>query len=163
MAALAALLGACSGGGPTGDPETVVRQALQLVAQGQFEDLPDLACADKRDEISADLGLTQTLPEALPPGLDPTAFASAFTLGTDGLTVTSTDRTTDRATVHVKGRLDVAVDEERLATLIRNTGLVVDETLLDQIIDGLAGQLGEGIPVDEDLTVVSEGGAWKIC
>jgi hypothetical protein len=160
---ITAVLAACSAGGPSGDPATVVRQALQLVEQGQFEDVADLACADRRDEIAGELGLGQALPSGLPSGLDAAAFASAFTLGTDDLTITESERTPDRATVHVEGTLAVTVDEDRLADLIRESGLVADEAFVDQIVAAIAGQLEEGIPLDEDLTVIDEGGTWKIC
>ena len=161
LAALA--LTACSSGGPSGDPVTVVRQAMQLVEQGQYEDVADLACADKRDEIAGDLGLGQALPEGLPPGLTAEDFASAFTIGTDDLTVAETDRTADGATVHVEGTMTVMVDRQRLADLVRAAGLPVDEEFLGQIVDGIGEQLEDGIPIDEDLAVINEGGTWKIC
>jgi hypothetical protein len=156
-------LAACTVSGPTGDPVTVVRQAMQLVEQGQFEDVADLACADRRNELADDLGLGQALPEGLPPGLDPEAFASAFAIGTDGLALTELERSTDRATVNVEGTISVTVDEARLAELIRGAGLSVDDALVNQIVAAITSQLGEGIPIDEDLTVIVEDGAWKIC
>jgi hypothetical protein len=159
----AVTIAACTATGPSGDPVTVVRQAMQLVEQGQFEDVADLACADRRDELAGDLGLGQALPEGLPPGLDPEAFASAFAIGTDDLTLTELERSTDRATVNVEGTISVTIDEARLAELIRGAGLSVDDALVGQIVAAIKSQLGEGIPIDEDLTVVVEDGAWKIC
>ena len=160
---ISVLLAACVGGAPTGDPATVVRQALQLVEQGQFDDIAALACEERRDEIAGDFGLGQALPEGLPPGFDAQAFAAAFTIKTDDLEVSETSRTGDAATVHVKGTMTVTVDKQRLADLIGDSGLPVDEAILGPIIDGIGEQLADGIPLDQDVDVIDEDGAWKIC
>ncbi len=160
---LAVVLVGCATSGPTGDPTKVVLQAMQLVEQGQLDDLADLACENRRDDIAGDLGIGQALPEGLPPGFDAQAFASAFTIDTGDLVVTDAGRTGDKATVHVAGTIGVTVDRQRLADLIRNAGLPVDEAFLSQIIDGIGEQLANGVPIDQNLNLINEGGTWKIC
>jgi hypothetical protein len=166
IAAVAVAVGlvavACTPAPSAAAPSTVVLQAMQLVEQGQFQDLVDLACVERRDDIANDFGLGQAVPD-LPPGIDLEAFAPAVSIGTDGLEVTDLAQAGDQATVHVEGTMTATVDRERLAQIIGDLGLPLDDAFVERIIEGIGDQLGQGIPIDEDITLVREDGAWKIC
>jgi hypothetical protein len=164
LVVLVAVIAACTSGGASGDPAAVVRQAMTLVETGKYDEIADLACEAKRDEIAGELGFGGALADQLPPGIEAADFAAAIQVQTDELTLGDAVRTGDKAIVHMGGSLKVVIDQAKVKELVQQfTDIPIDDALLDQIIVGMSEQLAGGVPIDEDVELVVEDGAWKIC
>ena len=164
VAGVAIALAACAGGGTSGDPAAVVRQAMDLVKAGKYDEVAGLACEARRDEVAGELGFGGALADQLPPGIDAADFAAAVQVQTDELTIGEAVRTGEKATVHLEGDLKIIVDKAKMTELVQQfTNVPIDAALLDQLIAGMSEQLAGGVPIDEDLDLVVEDGAWKIC
>jgi hypothetical protein len=164
---LAALVAACGGGGAAADsPEGVVRTALDKMAAMDLEGLSGLACAGQEEKIRDQLGLPGGLGGELLPGLDTQELLDAIKLDVSDVTVGTATVDGDVAQVPVEGDLGVTFDAEAMRPLLRELlgaqgGSMTDEQL-DALLAGLEAY-GQSVPLDTDVRLVREDGAWKVC
>ena len=103
------------------------------------------------------------------PGVDAAALADSVTIDTSGVTVGTAAISGDTATVPVTGTMKMTFDKEKIRPIIKQVmeaqggGITMTDEQIDQILDQMGGAAGQGIPVDESMTLKQENGAWKIC
>jgi hypothetical protein len=165
------LLAACSGGtggagaAAGGDPAAVVKDALAKTAAKDVEGLGALACAGQVDKLKEDLDMSNAFGGAIP-GVDTAALADSVTIDTSGVTVGAPAVTGDTATVPVSGTMKMTFDKEKIRPIVKQVmeaqggGITMTDAQIDQFLDAFAGQ---GIPINETMTLKQENGAWKIC
>jgi hypothetical protein len=167
------LIAACSGsgggplGGGGGDPAAVVKDALAKVAAKDVDGLAGLACAGQADQVRKDFDFGNALASSVP-GVDPQAITDSISIDTSGVTVGTPVINGDTATVPVSGTMKMNFDKEKLRPIIKQImeaqggGVQLTDDQIDMFLDQMTGS-GQGIPMDESLTLKNEGGSWKIC
>jgi hypothetical protein len=163
--AFAVLVAACSGSPGSGSPSDTVRQAFQLVDDGNFSGLSGLACEAQKGTIQEQFDLAAGLGQ-LPAGFDLGQLFQAITLDMSGVTFTDSSVTGDSATVQIAGSLRMVVDAARFKEILRQLaqqqGQPIDEAALDAGVAQMQSVM-QAVPVNETVDLVREGGAWKIC
>lgn len=166
VAAVMVALTACGGSG-SGDPTAVVKQAFALVEQKKFDEVASLACAAKQTEVADRFDFANQLGSEVMPGLDAQKILDAMSFTTSGLAYSEKSRSGDSASVAVTGSIKMSVDLEKFKVLLKDIaaqqGQPIDDAQLDQLVALIGTQLNQEIPFDETVTVVKEGGSWKIC
>ena len=164
------LIAACSGGpgaASGGDPAGVVKDALAKVAAKDIDGVASLACAGQADQVREQFDMAGAIGSAVP-GANPQDIVNSITIDTSGVTVGSATVNGDSATVPVTGTMKMTFDKEKLRPIIKQmlAAQGAGDTLTDAQIDGFLDQMsggGQGVPLDETMTLKQEGGAWKIC
>ena len=164
------LIAACSGGpgaASGNDPAAVVKDALAKVAAKDVNGLANLACAGQADQVREQFDMAGQLASAVP-GANAQDIVNSITIDTSAVTVGSPTVTGDTASVPVTGTMKMTFDKEKLRPIIKQ--LIESQgggaQLTDEQIDGFLDQMtggGQGVPLNETLTLKQEGGAWKIC
>jgi hypothetical protein len=164
------LIAACSGvpGAASGnDPAAVVKDALAKVAAKDVNGLANLACAGQADEVRQQFDMAGQLASAVP-GANAQDIVNSITIDTSAVTVGSSTVSGDTATVPVSGTMKMTFDKEKLRPIIKQMleaqggGVQMTDEQIDGILDTMGGG-GQGVPLNETLTLKQEGGAWKIC
>ena len=168
LIALAALLVAAAGcsGAVDASPKGVVEQALRHVEHKDTAALTELACAKSRDQITRQLDFTGGLGSFLPPGFDTQVLLDAIEIDASKLVATEKSVTGDSAVVSVAGTVGFTIDEEPFKDVIREVARTQGMELDDAQLNGMMLMLksfSEAMPLETDLNLVREGGAWKIC
>jgi hypothetical protein len=165
------LIAACAGGssplGGGSDPAAVVKDALSKVAAKDFDGVANLACAGQADEVRQQFDMAGQLASAVP-GANAQDIVNSISFDTSGVTVGSATVNGDTATVPVSGTMKMNFDKEKLRPIIKQMlqAQGVGDQLTDEQIDTFLDQMtggGQGVPLNESLTLKQEGGAWKIC
>ena len=164
------LIAACSGGpgaASGGDPAGVVKDALAKVAAKDIDGVANLACAGQADQVREQFDMAGAIGSAVP-GANPQDIVNSITIDTSGVTVGSATVNGDSATVPVTGTMKMTFDKEKLRPIIKQMieaqggGAQLTDEQIDGFLDQMAGG-GQGVPLDETMTLKQEGGAWKIC
>ena len=93
---------------------------------------------------------------------------NSITIDTSAVTVGSATVTGDTATVPVTGTMKMTFDKEKLRPIIKQMleaqggGVQLTDEQIDAFLDQMGGA-GQGVPLNESMTLKQEGGAWKIC
>lgn len=165
--AAAMLVVACGGGGPAKDaPEGVVRAALDRMAAMDLEGLSEFACAGQEEQIRDQLGLPGGIGGELLPGLDTQELMDAITLDVSDVAVGTATVDGDVAQVPVEGDLGVTFDAEAMRPILRELLGAQGQSMTDDQLDALLAGLeayGQSVPLETDVRLVREGGAWKVC
>jgi len=165
LAVLALALVACSGAVDT-SPKGVVDQALRHVENKDTAALTGLACEARKDEIVGQFDLTSGLGGALPIDIDTDALLETIEIDASKVVATEKSVTGDAAVVGLVGTIGITIDEDAFKDVMRafaeSQGIEVDEAQLNTMLLML-GSFTEAIPLNLDVGLVREGGAWKIC
>lgn len=151
---------------PSDGPDSVVLDALEMVAAKDIEGLRPLACAGQEDRIRDQLGVPGGVGGELLPGLDTQALIDAVQLGVAGVKTGEPVIDGDVAQVPVTGTLRVTFDAAAMRPLLRQVLDQQGTTMTDEQLDALLKTLeayGQDVPLDQTVRLVREGGAWKIC
>jgi hypothetical protein len=165
------LIAACSGGpgaASGNDPAAVVKDALAKVAAKDVNGLANLACAGQADQVREQFDMAGQFASAVPSGVNVQDIVNSITIDTSAVTVGSATVNGDSATVPVSGTMKMTFDKEKMRPIIKQMleAQAPGVTLTDEQIDGFLDQMGgggQGVPLNESMTLKQEGGAWKIC
>jgi hypothetical protein len=136
------------------------------MAAMDLEGLSELACAGQEEKIRDQLGLPGGLGGELLPGLDTQELLDAIKLDVSDVTVGTATVDGDVAQVPVDGDLGVTFDAEAMRPILRELLGAQGESMTDDQLDALLGSLeafGQSVPLDTDVRLVREDGAWKVC
>jgi hypothetical protein len=167
LVGLVACQGSGGGGGAAaGTPEAAVQNVLDALREERFSDIGPMVCSAKRDQILRQIDIATALASSAP-GIDPQEILDAMTMAFDDLQVTRLSEAGDKALVSVKGKLTIAIDEAKARDLVRAmltaTGKTPTDEQVDRFLPILTAQLEKGQPIDSQVEVVREGGAWLVC
>jgi hypothetical protein len=167
-AALGLALSACGRGG--GDPTVVVKELFDALGQKRFDEIQQYACAAQKEQVRQTFDFGATMTEALGDvATDPQQILDMLTVQVSGLEVEEVGRGAGWATVHVKGHVEMGVDEDAFYAVVRQVlegqGYVeVSDALIEQFAQPLLVNVEEfEMDLDDNLRVVQEGGQWVIC
>jgi hypothetical protein len=148
------------------DPLASVNAFLDTLIAKEFEALPTLVCADKREAVRQRFDLEAAFAE-VPEGVDVAAFIDSLTVSTPDRSVTlvSSDGTT--AMVAATGSIQIEADETAAREFVRQLLEAEGEDTSDATIDQLLPLVLASVEAPQDLTktlaVVNEEGAWLLC
>ncbi|MFN8621500.1 MAG: hypothetical protein U0869_12220 [Chloroflexota bacterium] len=152
------------------DPVATVNTLLDAIPAKDFTGIADLVCAQYKDEVSKALDLGSQISgqlSSLGPGIDPTAFINGLSFTIDGRDVTLVSNDGTNAVVHLAAQLSVAVDENAAKDLVKQMLVAAGQEPLDAMVDAIVPQLTAQMstpqPMDQDVTVTLENGAWLVC
>jgi hypothetical protein len=167
VASVLLAVGACGGSAGTGnDPQGVVKSAMEAVSSGGLTKLTDYVCAAKKNDLTTIFGQSgmSSLASA---GIDPASFMNAMSVKVTNLATTEKARTDTTATVHVTGDTAITFDKDKMRELMKAVltaqGKPTDDATLDLVMNAMGSQLTTTQKLDEDISVVNEGGKWLIC
>lgn len=167
VGAVLVALAACGGGGASGNPADVVKEAFRLIEAGEYDKIADIACEASKDTAAKSFDFAGALAGSLPPGMDADQVADAVDISTTGLAFTEESRTDKAAVVRVMGTVKITIDAEKfkpiLKAFLEQAGQPVDDTMIDAALAQMSGVLTQDQPLDTTADVVNEGGSWKIC
>jgi hypothetical protein len=154
------------GGAASGDPASVVQDAIAKLGAKDFAGLASIACAGQADQIRNMFGASGNLGTDLQiPGLDSAAFVDSVTFDMSKVQVGSATVSGNTATVPVSGSMSVNFDKDKLRPILKQVmaqnGTSMTDQQLDTLIDSFA--TGQSVPLTEPVPLVNEGGSWKIC
>ena len=174
------LIGACSsstpgasggggggGGASTTDPVASVTTLVNLVKAKQFDQIPALVCAAKRNEIEANLNPAQAIASSVP-GLNGQALLDAMTFDIQNFTATQTSKTDTDAKVAITGKLVINLDAAKARDFVKSMLTAqgqtnVSDSMIDAILPSITSELSKGTDIDTTVDVVNENGAWLVC
>jgi hypothetical protein len=166
LVAFALLVAACGGSAPADEAAAVVKTAVARAGAKDIAGLQTLACAGREEQLTTLIGLPGQLGGVLLPGIDTSTLVDAVRLDVSGLTVGAAVVTGDSALVPVTGSLKVTFDKVAmrpiLEKLLAAQGTKMSPEQLDALLSGLA-DYGQDLPLSQQIKVVREQGAWKVC
>ena len=134
-------------------PDGAVRELVERIESGAFEDLSGVSCAEFEERVRAEFD---------PAAIDPAFGEAAVEVVDPTITLVSQEQAT--AIVSLVATLRVTFDEERLREVVRAQLEAGGQEATDEDIELMLGALAVSeVPVDEDLTVVERDGEWLIC
>jgi hypothetical protein len=159
-------LSACGGGSNTNEPAGAVSAAMDAAESGGFAKLLDYTCAAKKNDVASLFG-GGDLSGLAGLGIDANAMFDAVKMDFQDVKTTETSKSGDKATVHVTGKLAISFDEAKmkdiLKTVMTNAGQPADDATISAALAAMSGSLSQTQDLDEDVSVVQEGGKWLIC
>ena len=166
-AVLIVSLAACSGGpgaASQNEPAGAVQAAFDAAQSGGIAKMTEFACAAQKDSLANMFGDAGALAGS---GIDIEEITNAMKVEFKDIKTTEKSRSGTNAEVHVTGTSTISFDEakmrEIMKTVLTAQGQPVDDATLDMAMNMIAGQLTQTTQIDEDFTVVQEGGKWLIC
>ena len=163
---VALFVAACGGPAPADEAAAVVKTAVERAGAKDIPGLQALACAGREDQLRTLIGLPAQLGVALLPGIDTATLMDAVRLDVSGLAVGAAVVTGDTALVPVKGSLKVTFDKVAMRPIVEKLlaaqGTKMSPEQLDALLSGLA-DYGQDLPLNQQIRVVREQGAWKVC
>ena len=166
LVALVIVLAGCSSGPAADSPSGVVASAIDLAAKKDLAGLQALACAGQQQAITNLIGLPASLGSGLLPGVDVGSLIDAVRLDTSGVKVGDAVVTGDEAQVPLTGSVKVTFDKATMRPIIEklmaDRGTPMSSGQLDALLQGLQ-DYGQDMPLDQQVRVVREQGAWKVC
>jgi hypothetical protein len=164
--ALGVVLAGCGGGGATSDPTGVVNELVKILEAKQWDKVADLACAEKKEEISKQFNFAESFGGAIP-GADAQKVSDALTFKFENVQVKEESREGNTATVSIKGKMAMTMDPTKLKDLVTEALKASGQDATDEMVDLALGAMGTEFnfteDMDETLTVVNEGGKWLLC
>jgi len=166
-AALVALLAGCGGSsGPGNDPVSTVKDFANVVASGQWDKIPDYACAASKEELKQQFDFSGAAGSAFA-GMNLGDIGDAFKITFTNLQVAEKSRQGDTAVVTMSGKMKMEFDKAKMKELVRKAaaaaGQTMDDAQLEMALSMLSGLSGTEQDVNEDLTLKQEGGKWLVC
>ena len=166
--ALAAILSlsACGGGPNANEPAGAVSAAMDAAESGGMAKLLDYTCAAKKNDVASlfgggDLGSLAAL------GIDVNAIFDAVKMDFQDVKTSETNKSGDKATVHMTGKLAITFDETKMKDILKQmlstAGQPADDATVSAMMAGMSGALSKTQDLDEDVNLVQEGGKWLIC
>lgn len=165
--ALVALLAGCSGGsGPGSDPASTVKDFANVVSSGQWDKIPDYACAARKEDLKKQFDFSGAAGDAFG-GMDLGDIGDALKISFVNLEVKEKSREGDKATVSMAGKIKMEFDKDKMKALVKKAaeaaGQPMDDAQIDMALGMLSGLGGMEQDIDEEMTLVNEGGKWLIC
>lgn len=157
----------CGGGvANQSEPAGAVKAALDAAQSGGITKLADYACAAKKGDI-ANLFGGESVGSLTALGVDPNEVFGAVKFEFKDVQTSEVSRSGESAVVRLNGTMNVSIDATKMRDVMRRVmeaqGQPIDDATLDMVIAGMTSQLGRPQPIDEEVTVVQEGGKWLIC
>jgi hypothetical protein len=167
-AMLVALLAGCGGSGGAGsDPVGTVKGLMDTVQAGQWDKIPDYACEAQKDELQNQFESLGSGAGGALGGLGLNDIGDALKISYSNLEVTEKSRDGDTAVVTVSGKIKMDFDKDKLKELVKKAAGTQGQAITDEQIDMALGMLsglgGMEQDMNQDMTVVNEGGKWLIC
>lgn len=167
IASLIVTLVACGGSpAPANDPVGTVNAALAAAQSSGIGKLADFACAAHKNDIAGAFG-GGDLSALSAAGIKPEELFGAMTMSFANVSAKEVSKTDTTAKVHVTGDMKITIDKEKFKTIAKAMftaqGLPADDTTVNAMVDAMSGQLSSTQKLDEDISVVNEGGKWLIC
>ena len=166
LGALAIALAACGGAAPGGDPVATVNAAFSAAESGGLTALTPFACAASKDSITGLFGAGGT-DQLTAAGIDPNELFAAMKIDFQDVKATEKSRDGSTAVVQVNGKAAVQIDEAKFREVMKKVleaqGQSMPDAQLDQMIAAMSGSLTTTQDIDEEVTLVNEGGKWLIC
>jgi hypothetical protein len=102
------------------------------------------------------------------PGVDTKKFSDALTIKFENLEVKEKSREGDKAVVSMKGKMSMTVAPDQLKELVKEALKASGQAdVTDEMVEMALGAMGDQFnfsqDMDEEVTVVNEGGKWLIC
>lgn len=169
LAAAFLALGACSAfpGSNNDEPAGVVNAAMAAAESSGIAKLSDYACAASKDDIASALGAGGNVGDLSAAGIDIKELSDAMRFDFQDTTVTETSRTDTDATVHVKGKIALTFDAEKMKAVIKKVlaaqGIPADDNTVNIALSALTGQLSQTRDLDNDVKLTRENGKWLVC
>jgi hypothetical protein len=168
--ALALAIGACSGppgGGSTNDPTSTVQSALTAMSTGGIGKVSDFVCAAKKGDLLSAFGGSASLSALTQAGVKTEDLFAAISMSVANVAVTEKTKTDTTATVHVTGDQTITLDKDKMReifkTVLTAQGKPADDATLNAVMAAMSSQMTQSQKLDEDLSLVNEGGKWLIC
>jgi hypothetical protein len=157
----------CGGGiANQSEPAGAVKAALDATQSGGITKLADYACAAKKGDI-ANLFGGESVSSLTALGVDPNEVFGAVKFEFKDVQTSEVSRTGESAVVRLNGTMNISIDAAKMRDVMKRVveaqGQPVDDATLDMVIAGMTSQLSQPQPIDEEVTVVQEGGKWLIC
>jgi hypothetical protein len=165
--AVAIAVAACGGGGPnSNEPTGAVTAAFDAAKSGGLSKMADFACAAKKDDIAAAFG-GEGLGQLTALGISPDDLFNSMQMSFENVNATEKSRDGSTAVVHVTGDMKISFDRTKFKDILKKImeaqGQTLDDAALEMMMGAMEGQLSQTQKMDEDITVVQEGGKWLIC
>lgn len=140
-------------------PEAAVNALIDAVEAGDYAALDDLVCEAERASVREMLDPSEAM------GISMEEFPITISIADRSLEVISDDG--DEATIRLTGSMSMNVEEDQLealamAAMAADMGEVSEEDL-EMMLPFLMMAFTQTTPMDEELTVVNEGGQWLVC
>jgi hypothetical protein len=164
VVAIVALAGCGAAAPNTSEPAGTVTAALDAAKSGGFAKMADYTCAASKGNIASLFGGGDLSGLG---GTDANALFDAIKVDFQDVKTTETSKTGDKATVHVTGKTTITFDAAKmkavLKTMMAAQGLPSDDTAIDAALTAMSSSLTQSQTLDEDVSLVQEGGKWLIC
>jgi hypothetical protein len=160
-------LSACGGAGSNpNEPAGAVNAAMDAAESGGLAKVPDYTCAAKKNDVSSLFG-GGDLSSLAALGVDSSAMLDAVKMDFQDVKTTETSKSGDKATVHVTGKAVITFDQAKMKVILKqvmtNSGQPADDATINTALTAMAGAMSQSQDLDEDVSVVQEGGKWLIC
>jgi hypothetical protein len=167
-AVLVALLAGCGGSsGPGSDPVGTVKGLMDTVQAGQWDKITDYACAAQKDELKKQFESLGTGAGSALGDLGLNDIGDALKISFTNLDVKEKSREGDKAVVSVSGKIKMEFNKDKVKELVKKAAEAQGQTVTDEQINMALGMLsglgGMEQDMNQDMTVVNEGGKWLIC
>jgi major membrane immunogen (membrane-anchored lipoprotein) len=165
---LSLVLVACGGGDGGDEPVDVVKKAMQAVEKMDLDKAAEYVCEAQKEDFTSSFDLGSGLAGLTGAELDPEKVLDAMTIKMEDMEYEETSKDDDKAVVHMKGTMTIEFDKDKFKDIVKEFAeasgeAVPDEAELDMILGMMEGMLGEGVPVDDDMSLIKEEGKWVIC
>jgi hypothetical protein len=167
LAAMLLTIAACSGGiGGSNDPVSAANAAMTAAESGGFAKLQDYACAAKKGDVASAFG-SGDMSQLTALGIDPNEVFNSMKIDFQDMAVTPVSASGSEATVHMKGKIAVSLDQAQARELVKKILEAQGVGATDQMIDAAMAQMGSAFnqtnDIDTDVKMVQENGKWVIC
>jgi hypothetical protein len=169
VVAIVALAGCGGAAAPsTSDPAGTVSAALDTAETGGFAKLADYTCAAKKGDFASLFGgAGGDLSSLTAMGINANTLFDAIKVDFQDVKATETSKSGDKATVHVTGKTTITFDPAKMKEVFKQimaaNGQPTDDTTIDAAIAAMSSQMTQSQTLDEDVSMVQEGGKWLIC
>ncbi len=157
----------CGGGiANQSDPAAGAKTALDGIQSGGLAKIGDFACAAKQGDVASLFG-GESVGSLTALGMDPNEVFNAVKLEFKDVKTEEKSRSGDSAVVHLSGSMTVTVDPAKMRDILKKVmeaqGQPADDAVIDAAITAMGSQLSQTQAIDEDVTMVQEGGKWLLC
>ena len=148
------------------EPAGAVRAAMDATQSGGIVKLTEYACAARKSEIATLFG-GESVGSLTALGIDPNEIFGAVKFEFKDVQTAEKSRSGDSAVVHLSATMNVAIDGTKMRDVMKRVmeaqGQSIDDATLDMAVAAMTSQVAQPQTLDEDVTVVQEGGKWLIC
>lgn len=166
LVVVAVVLSACGGPAAANDPTGVVKAAIAAAQSGGLGKLDDFACAAKKGDIAAAFG-GGNMGALAAAGIKAEDLFGAMSVAFENVTATEVSKTATEAKVHLTADMKIAFDKDKFKAILKQVlaaqGQPIDDASLDATLAMMSSQMNQPQKMNQDVTVVNEGGKWLIC